>query len=153
MSDSTYRIKYKKADFEVEIQGDKKWVEDKFKELTSLKPQEEGQKDKSLSSLSNMTTSLVEFYDSKGAPKGNPEITLVFAYWLLKHDNINNFTAKDIDECYNQTKVCKPRNINDVLDSNIQKRLFGEGREKKDGKKTWEIIRSGIEAVEQMNKT
>lgn len=35
MGETNYRIKYRKGDFEIEIEGDKDWVEKEFKELTT----------------------------------------------------------------------------------------------------------------------
>ena len=82
MRENNYRIKYREGNFEVEVQGDKDWVEKKFKELMEGKPiifrkttQEETE---------TLPTSLVEFVRAKGNPKGHPDIAIIFSYWLHK---------------------------------------------------------------------
>jgi hypothetical protein len=151
MEGLTYKIKLKKDNFEVEVQGDKDWVENKFTELTSLKGQE-GQKkgEEKRIIIGEMPATIVEFFELKGNPKRHADIAVSCAYWLSKVKNVQFFNAKDIEDCYDEIKEPKPRNMNDVLDSNIEKRWFGEHSGLKNGKKAWEILRTGIEYVEQM---
>jgi len=147
MSERNYRIKYRKGDFEVEVQGDKDWVESKFKELTSKEiaiAAEEAPK------IEGMPATLVEFLDMKGNPKKHTDATAVFAYWLFTVEKTQSFKVKDILGCYDRTRKIKPRNLNDIMNTNVKRHIFAEAREKKDGLKAWVITLKGEEYVQQM---
>lgn len=147
MTEMTYRIKFRKGDFELELQGDQKWVEQKFKELTGeesiltipAKVMEEG-----------MPETLGEFLDMKGDPKKHTEIVAVFAYWLFKVENMESFNVKDIIACYEKVRKSKPTNANQIINTDVASHLFAEAREKKDGLKAWILSRTGEEFVENM---
>jgi len=147
MSETNYRIKYRKGDFEVEVQGDKDWVEKKFEEMTTKEitivgakaPKKEG-----------MPESLGEFLDIKGNPKKHTDIMAVFAYWLFKVEKMESFNAKDILGCYDQTRITKPEREHVAIDNNVKRHLFAEAKEKKDAVKAWVITKTGEEYVEQM---
>lgn len=153
MEGLTYKIKLKKDNFEVEVQGDKEWVEKKFAELTSVKGQGEPKHETGSKDIQfEKTQSLVEFFNSKGNPSGHANITVVCAYWLLKAKKVEFFTSREIEDCYDLLRESKPKNMTDILNGNIEKRWFSEHEDGKDGKKAWEILRSGLEYVEQMKK-
>jgi hypothetical protein len=147
MSETNYRIKYKKGDFEVDVQGDKSWVETKFSELTSkevvvasAKVQERAK---------TMPSSLGDFLETKGAGKQTDD-TAVFAYWLLKSESVESFNANDMLNCYERTRKTKPKNINATIDKNVSRHIFDVAREKKDGLKAWVLTQTGEKYVEQM---
>jgi len=54
--------------------------------------------------------SLAEFYKQK-KPKEHNETVVVFAYWLIKNEKKEEFKAKDITECYDKTRISKPKNV------------------------------------------
>ena len=147
MAEIPYRIKLKKGDFEIEVQGDKSWVESKFKQLTT----------EEISILvareaipEGMPETLGEFLDQKGNPQKHTDVVAVFAYWLFKAEKMKSFNAKDIVECYNRTRRTKPSNPNQIINQNVATHLFAEAEEKKDGYKAWVITRTGEEYVEKM---
>lgn len=147
MSEINYRIKYRKGSVEIEVQGDKAWVEQKFKELTSKEiviVGEEPQK------IEGMPGTLGEFLDMKGNPKKHSDTTAVFAYWLLKIEKQQSFNVNDMLECYDRTRRTKPGNIHVTMTTNVKRYVFAEAKEKKDGKKAWIITKKGEEHVEQM---
>ena len=146
MNNIPYKIKFRKGDFEVEVQGDEKWVENKFKELISKSfqtlPKEISKKE--------MPETLVEFLDMKGDPKKHTDVVAVYAYWLFKKENFRCFNVRDIIACYDRTRRAKPRNPNQIINVNVAKHIFAEASEKKDGLKAWVITRTGEEYVEHM---
>lgn len=143
----TYKIRLRKGDFEVEIQGDQKWVEDKFKELTSEKFQFTMTK---RVTIEGMPETLGEFLDQKGNPKKHTEIVAVFAYWLFKVEKMESFNVKDIVTCYEKVRKAKPKNPNQIINVDVASHFFAESTEKKDGYKAWILTRTGEELVEKM---
>jgi len=147
MNDVNYRIKVKKGDFEVEVQGDKDWVEGKFKELTT---QEIAVSIAKEVAAKGMPATLGEFLDQKGNPSKHTDSIAVFAYWLFKVEKMESFNVKDIIDCYDRTRKAKPSNPNQIINQNVASHIFAEASEKKDGLKAWVITRTGEEFVEQM---
>jgi hypothetical protein len=146
LADLTYKLRFKKGDFEVEAQGDKEWVEKKFSELMTKKtnvPSEENKKD-------FLPETLGEFLDEKGNPQRHTDVTAVYAYWLFKKENYQSFNVKDIVECYDKTRKPKPSNPNQIINTNVSSHLFAEASEKKDNLKAWVITRLGEDYVEQL---
>ena len=147
MNEINYRIKYRKGDFEVEVQGDKTWVEKKFEELISEEMAIKGEK---VERVESMPETLGEFLDIKGNPKKHTDVVAIFAYWLLHVEKVKLFNAEDIERCYDLTRKTKPKNIHSTIDKNVQRHIFADAKEKKDGKKAWIITRTGEEYVEQL---
>jgi len=147
VTDIPYRIKLKKADFELEVQGDKLWVESKFKELTTKEFSIPGARE---AIPKGVPETLGEFLDQKGNPQKHTDVMAVFAYWLFKVEKMESFNVKDIVECYNRTRRTKPSNPNQIINQNVATHLFAEATEKKDGYKAWVITRTGEQYVEQM---
>lgn len=147
VDDITYRIKVKKGDFELEVQGDKQWVEDKFKELTGERFQVAIAKKLDTETIPD---TLVEFLEQKGNPQRHTELVTVFAYWLFKVEKTKFFNAKDIVSCYDKTRRVKPKNTNQIINTNVRSNLFAEASEKKEGYKAWFLTHRGEEFVEKM---
>jgi len=146
MSETSYRIRYRKDNFEVEVQGDKEWVDKKFEELTSkeISIVEERRE------VKGMPGTIGEFLDTKGDPKKHTDIAAIFAYWLFKVEHMESFNVKDILDCYDRTRKTKPGNPNEAINGNVEKHIFEMAKEKKDGFKAWVITRTGEEYVEQL---
>lgn len=146
MDNMQYGISVRKGDLEISVQGDKEWVEGKFKELLSeekLKPTNE-MKHKEVSET------LGEFLGEKGDPKTHTDVVAAFAYWLFKKQGLSTFNAKDILACYDTTRRPKPKNANMIINANVKTHLFAEAPDKKDGLKAWVITGTGETYVEQM---
>lgn len=148
LNDIEYRIRLRKGDFEIEVQGDKDWVEKKFEELKtekiSIAEVKEAEKPK------GMPETLGEFLGLKGNPQKHTDTVAVFGYWLFKVEKIESFTVKDIVRCYDRTRKPKPSNSNQIINQNVATHIFAEAAEKKDRYKAWVITRTGEEYVEQM---
>jgi len=145
LSEVSYRIKVRKGDFEVEVQGDKDWVEAKFKELT-----QEVAIPTTKVEVKGMPATLGEFLDQRGNPSKHTDAMAVFAYWLFKVEKMESFNVKDIISCYDKTRKAKPSNPNQIINQNVARHLFAEASAEKDGFKAWIITRTGEEYVEQM---
>jgi hypothetical protein len=147
VSDTSYRIKVKQGDLEVEVQGDKDWVERKFKEVTTQEIPISISKEVV---PKEMSRTLGEFLDQKGNPSKHTDSVVVFAYWLFKVEKMATFNVQDILDCYNKTRKAKPSNVNQIINQNVASHIFAEAPEKKDSLKAWVITRTGEEYVEQM---
>jgi len=147
-SDANYRIRVRKGDFEVEVQGDDRvWVEGKFKELTTQKVAVSISK---RVEVEGMPTTLGEFLDQKGNPSKHTDTIAVFAYWLFKVEKMESFNVKDVINCYDRTRKAKPSNPNQIVNQNVASHIFAEASGKKDDLKAWVITRTGEEYVEKM---
>lgn len=147
MNAVTYRLKLKKGDFELEVQGDREWVESKFEKLTTEQISIAGIKE---AVPRGMPQTLGEFLDQKGNPQKHTDVVTIYAYWLFHVEKMESFNVKDIVGCYNRTRKTKPSNPNQIINQNVTSHLFAEAKEKKDGLKAWVITRTGEEYVEQM---
>lgn len=144
MTETGYRIKYRKGDFEIEFQGDKEWVEKKFKELTGEKVVEP------IALVAKaLPDSLVEFLKMKGNPKEHNDITIIFSYWLFYKESMSAYNIDDIAKCYDEARIAKPKNITDTMNK-LQAKGYLKPVGEKDGKKAWMITRTGGEYVEKM---
>jgi len=154
MGESSYKIKIRRGDLEIEVQGDKQFVLEQFGELkeelfrfrevvptapVTAAPKVEG---KPLEGLS-----LVEFLNAKG-PKSHPDRVTVMAYYLHHYQGVEIFNADDINECYSQARISRSANLNATINKNIAKGYIMEAKEKKDNKKAWMITQTGERYVE-----
>lgn len=147
MANMPYRIRLRNGDFEVEVQGDKEWVENKFKELTTEKV---GIASKLETKITGLPETIGEFLDQKGNPQKHTDVVAVYAFWLFRVEGMKSFNVKDIVSCYDKTRKAKPSNPNMIINQNVATHLFAEAPEKKEGYKAWIITRSGEEYVKQM---
>jgi hypothetical protein len=147
MVEGTYRIRVKKGDFEVEVEGPKDWVENKFKELTA-----EGSSIGKKMEIQTVDISgtLGEFLDQKGNPQKHTDVVAVYAFWLFRVEKMDSFNVRDIISCYEKTRKTKPSNPNMIINQNVKTHLFAEAPERKDGYKAWIITRTGEEYVKEL---
>lgn len=99
-----YRFRFKQGEVEFEIEGDKEFVEKHIKVFEKEMPKIP--KDR----VELETFSLVEFYKLK-QPKDHNETVVVFAYWLTKKDQQEEFKPRDITACYDGAKIPLPKNV------------------------------------------
>jgi len=149
MSETNYKIKYKKGDFELEVQGDKAWVEAKFKELTKseaiLQPSVATPETKPL----GLPVSLAEFVKSKSSPDQHNVLVVIFGYWLIHKENLKSFNSKDIKKCYDDTRISESKNTSQYLNYAQGSGYFKRLDEEKDGLTAWTITPTGDEYVEK----
>lgn len=153
LSEPTYRIKLKRADFEVEVQGDKAWVETKFRELMTTevaKPLAATQvTTPTVTAQPALPESLAEFLKSKGSPKAHSALVVVFGYWLFHKQKQKAFNVKDIAKCYDDARITESTNTSQYMNDAQGKGSFKRLEEKKDNQTAWTITQSGDEFVEQ----
>src|SRR5579862_9559478 len=111
----TYRIKFKQADTEFEVEGDRAYVTKTYidiKEMLGLSQRarpvlaedQKSTKTEPLRSLSGKPSSPREFIDRYGL-KQHVDIVLAFGYFLEKVRGLKSFTGADINTCYYEAKV------------------------------------------------
>ena len=115
MTEQNYRIRIKQDAIEIEVEGDKEFVERHIEEFKKVLPKIakelptkevlEIPKGEALEGLS-----LAEFYKKK-QPKDYNETVVVFAYWLAKKKGQEEFKPKDILACFDEARITKPKNI------------------------------------------
>jgi len=150
MSEANYRIKYKKGDFEVELQGDKAWVETKFQELTKTEViVEQPAVAKPTEKPLCLPVSLAEFVNSKGSPDQHNVLMAIFGYWLIHKESLKSFNIKDIKKCYDDTRIQESTNTSKYLNDAQANGYFKRLDEKKDNLMAWTITPTGDEYVEK----
>lgn len=79
---------------------------------------------------------------------------LVFGYYLEHIDGLESFNATDLISIFRSAKERPPKNINDVINKNINPGNFiMDAEEKKDDKKAWVLTSTGEKFVENdLNK-
>lgn len=154
MNETDYRIKFRKGDIEIEVQGDKGWVEKKFGELTTKEisivgakvPEIEGAKVEGVA----LPSSLVEFLRQKGSPSRHADLVPIFGYWLFHKRDIRVFNRIDIEACYSDARIPESTNTAQIINQVQGIGNFRREEEKKDGKIAWTITPTGEKYVEQM---
>ena len=92
--------------------------------------------------------SVKEFLLTK-KPTDDVQRTLVIGYYLEHFESMDRFNAKDLAEGFRSAKEPTPANINDKVNSNIEKGRMMEDKEKKDKFKAWVLTNSGEKFVEE----
>ena len=92
--------------------------------------------------------SIKEFLLTK-KPANDVQKTLVIGYYLEHFEGMNEFNVKDLAEGFRSAKEPAPANINDKVNSNIQKGCMMEEKEKKDKLTAWVLTNSGEKLVEE----
>lgn len=154
MIESNYTIKYRKGDLEIEVQGDKNFVEEKFKELMEPKTQP-NIKEKQVSQTiiapneDSKKMSLSEFLKSKTS-KSHGDKILLFGYYFEKIMGEHSFNMSDIEKCYLQARVPKTKNFRPYITGLIRNGLIMDMDEKKDNKKAWTLTDTGLNYIEKL---
>jgi predicted nucleotidyltransferase component of viral defense system len=154
MLEAQYLMRYKKGDLEIEVQGDKAFVEEKFRELLELKPKGTGKETIISTGIqpqieTGRKVSLSEFFNSKN-PKSHGDKILVFGYYLEKIMNESSFNLAEIERCYMQSRMPKTKNFRPYITQLIRDGFLMDAEEKKDSKKAWILTDSGIKYVEEL---
>jgi hypothetical protein len=138
-----FRIRVRKGDSEIEVEGTENFVIEQLSKLTRLL---KTTRDQGIV-REEKRISLVELFDEKLPQKHTEEIAL-FAYYMDKVLREPYFNVSDINELYTKSKIKGPANINDTINALVRKGILMESDEEKESLKCWTITRSGIELVE-----
>lgn len=94
-------------------------------------------------------TSVREFMTETN-PRSDVQRALVIGYYLEKKTGIAEFTVRDVEEGFRQAKETVPSNLADKLFKNAKAGLIMEGKDKREGMKTWTLTTSGELVVDEM---
>jgi len=144
LAEGTYKIRYRKGDFEIELQGDKEWVEQKFQEFIESKAVTAA-----AVGTKKLAGSLVEFLKNKGNPKKHMDRAIIFSYWLFHKEGMQAYNISDIAKCYDEARITTPKNLTDIMNK-LEEKGYLKPAGEKDNKKAWVITQSGEEYVDQM---
>jgi len=131
MNEASYKLKLVKDNIEIEVDGDKNFVEKKFEELTKkyidkiqdnfleLNP---GHKTRKV----NPSLSIIEYVDQKKPKSKATELMPVLVYYAKHFESIEQFNEQDIKNLYRRYDISKrPKNIYQaILDINRNKGYF-----------------------------
>lgn len=146
----SHRIKVKKGDNEIELEGSQEFVESKFDELKEIilgTLQNDG------SNTSSNPITILDVHDlvTNLKPETNLDTQLIFAYFLYK-ENVDPFRVENIESCFHEARMRPPRNISRDL-SELEKGGLLLERQRVGRFKTYTISTEGISNVESMIKT
>ena len=91
--------------------------------------------------------SIGEFLAEK-KPSDDVQRTAVFAYFLDKYEEQENFNSGDILNCFVKSRSKKPANVNDKINHCIKNGWVSEHTQKKNDKKSFYLTQAGTIAVE-----
>jgi len=155
MIETHYSIKYKDGDSEIEVHGDKDFVESKFKEFLELKKPAEVQhpiqKDEVSKTPPEKKYSLAEYLKTKD-DKSHSDKILIFAFYLEEYENMSSFSLNDIEQCYKKVRIPKTKNFSPYIRQITHNGYITEASEKKDSKKAWTLTQNGIDYVKSLSK-
>jgi hypothetical protein len=153
----TYRIRFKQADTEFEVEGDRAYVTKTYEDMKGLlgfsqreKPVLGGEDHKStkpapVKVLSGKSSSPREFIDRYGL-KRHVDIVLGFGYFLERQRGLKSFTGADINTCYYEAKV-EPSNTSQMIINNIKKGYIMQSK-KAGARSNYTLTRTGEEFVD-----
>ncbi|MCD6312592.1 MAG: hypothetical protein J7L79_02110 [Thaumarchaeota archaeon] len=151
----TYKFRLRSGSLELEIEGDKEFLETKLSDLSWLDAilEKLGGLGKSVQVKEALPIcekpSFVEFASLLN-PKTNWEKFLSIAYYLYRWEG-KGLTYEDVEKYYGQARWPMPRNMWDVM-SNLIRDGYMEDAGKQNDRKAFRILRKGIEYVESALK-
>ena len=144
----TYRVRVSVGGLEMEVEGDREFVEERLSDLAWLdKVLEKVRPHESIKQgeLIGEKLSFTEYVDEL-EPETHPQRFLTIAYYLHRHEG-RNMTYDDVKDFYQRVRWPTPKNLSDVM-SDLIKDGYMEEAGKLNGKKAFRILRKGIKCVE-----
>ena len=144
----TYRVRVSVGGLEMEVEGDREFVEERLSDLAWLdKVLEKVKSHESIKQgeLIGEKLSFTEYVDEL-EPETHPQRFLTIAYYLHRHEG-RDMTYDDVKDFYQRVRWPTPKNLSDVM-SDLIKDGYMEEAGKLDGKKAFRILRKGIKYVE-----
>lgn len=130
MSETNYKLKVVKSNIEIEVSGDKEFVESKFKELTNSyfgKQVDNGTAHKNDEfKIDKEEVSLIDFVNQKGPKSTATELMPVLVYYVKHFEGVEKFNQIDIKNLYRRYDISKrPKRVYQaILDINRNKGYF-----------------------------
>lgn len=161
MPKPVYRIHFKRADAELEVEGDKKFVTKHYNEFKAslgrevaakptLLPEVKAGRGSAASKSEIKPASPREFLD-RYALKRHVDIVLAFGYFLEKSRSLKSFSAVDVNACYYEAKI-EPSNTSQMIINNIKKGFMMQAQ-RSGAKRTYMLTRTGEQFVNDGFKT
>ncbi len=122
-------------------------LSDKLSSLEVRIKRFEDQRDNKSEDLSQTGYSPSRFLESK-KPASEREAILALAV----HEEINNggpLNKEDLEKLFFEAREPVPKNINSLINRNIEKGLFMQAKEKKNGMKAFHVTRLGMHYVDK----
>ncbi len=148
----SYKIKLRAEGFELEIEGDREFVESKLSNLEWIDQifnkfgSVEITASKAAKALPKEKPAFNEFA-SLVKPKTNWEKFLTIAYYLYKWED-RDMTYEDVENYYRHARWPMPGNARDVM-SNLIREGYMEDAGKKNDRKAFRILQKGIQYIEE----
>jgi hypothetical protein len=154
MAQAPYKIRVKRGDIEIEVEGDKRYVSKTFADLRRLidsdlvtaQPLSKSGKIPSSPVPSSKPLSVREFLDQYSISR-HTDIVLAFGYYLEKRQEVSGFTAVDINRCYYDAKI-EPSNTSQMIIQNVKKALMMEAPGSNKGRRKFVLTQKGEKFVE-----
>ncbi|MCC6023790.1 MAG: hypothetical protein LZ166_03635 [Thaumarchaeota archaeon] len=153
----TYRLRIKVGGLELELEGDREFLEARFADLSwvdallerlgGLGRQEMIRVSHQQAAAAASFSSFVEFA-SHVNPEKNWEKFLTIAYYLYRQEG-RDLTYEDVEKYYTQARWPMPKNVWDVM-SHLIREGYMEDAGKQNDRKVFRILRKGIEHVERL---
>jgi hypothetical protein len=155
-----YKIKIKKDDFELECEGDKKFVLDLLKrygpgvtpESKPASPQSTARKQLDREAEPSVQAKQVppgEFIRRIGSSK-HTDLVLAFGYYLEKVNGLRAFTPADINNCYYEAKL-EMSNTSQMIILNTKKGFMMQAKRGDESeRKKYTLTASGEQYVESL---
>lgn len=148
-----YRIRIKIGDREFEVEGDKEFVERNAEVLFNKVRQEVTQKEVKV--VQEEIPTFNEFINEKAKIFGKDpdqlsgfQKILLIAYYVFKFENGRDFTYDDIEKYSQEARLSGLANPRQYMSDLIKKGFVKEGEVSEGKKKTFKILRGGIQYVE-----
>jgi hypothetical protein len=162
MSSSPHRLKIKCGDFELELEGDREYVENQSKDiptiLSMLPTIQPIRKSTEATTLLPVARGATILEDAKSVSIGeflalkkfssDVDIVLGVGYYLENYLNMEAYNSDDIKNQCRNGKCTPPKNISKGFTGNINKGFMMQAVEKKDGQLAYQVTNLGIEYVQ-----
>lgn len=154
---TTYRIRIRHGEHELEIEGDKEFVTQTYSDLkgevlgvapAQRVPKTDTDEITPPEPTDEPGPSLANFLKQKKA-KSHADKVITIAVYLYRYRKHEEFTATDIERCYQEALLKMPKNINDRINANRRKGYIDITGSEREGLKTFRITREGLDYVEQ----
>lgn len=149
-SKGSYKIRIRIGDKEIEVEGDKEFVEKNAEALFSKiygATRETGATQEEKLTFNEFINEKAKIFGRDPDQLSGFQKVLLIAYYVFKFEN-RDFTYEDIERYAQEARLSGLANPRQYMSEIIRKGLVKEGEVSKDKKKTFKILRGGIQYVE-----
>jgi hypothetical protein len=154
MQKAACRVRIVKAGSEIEIEGDRAFIEDMLPRLEALaggssaRTETREKSPTAPDAAASKGVSAREFIH-KLKIKKHTDITLAFGYYLERYSGLEGFTPGDINQCYYDAKM-EPSNTSQTIIQNIRHGYMMEAKSPEaGGRRRYRLTKTGEEFVQE----